>query len=120
MKDKILYWSPRILAILAILFVVLFSIDCFDAKMGLKEQLTCFVMHNIPAFMLLGILLISWKWEMIGGVLFCVIAVIGSFYFHAFGKNWGALIVLAPFVVTGILFIIHAVVVKQPNENTIN
>lgn len=46
-KEKVLYWSPRILAILAILFIMMFSLDCFEGKWNLGEQLTCLFMHNI-------------------------------------------------------------------------
>jgi hypothetical protein len=53
MKEKILLWTPRALTILAILFMMLFSMDCFEASYTVKEQLTCFGMHNIPAFILM-------------------------------------------------------------------
>jgi hypothetical protein len=107
MKNKILYWSPRILAILAILFMMIFSMDCFGGDYNLKEKLTCFVMHNIPAFIIILILVIAWKWEMIGGVLFVIAFFAGSIFFNGFGKNWGALIIMVPFLLTGILFILH-------------
>ena len=113
MKEKLLLWSPRVLAILAILFLMLFSLDCFEAGQGLRNQLTCFIMHNIPAFIILLILLVSWKWEMIGGMLFIAAAVAGSIFFNGFGGNWGVNIVMAPFVLSGILFMVHHSVHKR-------
>jgi len=105
MKKKLLYWSPRILATLAILFMMMFSLDCFEGETG--DILLCLVMHNIPAFIIIVILVIAWKWELIGGVLFVAAFLAGSIYFNGFGSNWGALIVMVPFLLTGILFLLH-------------
>ena len=107
MKEKLLLWTPRVLAILAILFLMMFSLDCFEPGQGLRNQLTCFFMHNIPSFIIIAILAISWKWELIGGVLFIGAAVAGSLFFNGFGGNWGVNIVMAPFVVAGGLFLLH-------------
>jgi hypothetical protein len=116
MKEKILFWAPRILAILAILFMMLFSIDCFGENYTLREQLICFFMHNIPAYILMLALIIAWKWELAGGILFLLAAVAGSIYFRGFNGNPGVLIVLLPFVITGILFILHQVLSKKQSN----
>lgn len=107
MKEKMLIWSPRILAILAILFMILFSFDCFEAGQGFRNQMTCFFMHNIPAFIIIAILVVSWKWELLGGILFVAAAFTGSIIFNGFGGNYGVNIIMAPFLLTGILFMIH-------------
>jgi hypothetical protein len=106
MKKKFLYLTPRILAILAIIFMMVFSLDCFDQGVA-KDILICFVMHNIPAFILVIALVIAWKWEMIGGIIFLVAFLAGCFFFNAFGGNWGALIIMLPFAITGALFLFH-------------
>jgi len=116
MKEKILLWTPRVLAILAILFMMMFSMDCFDGNYSLREQLVCFVMHNIPAYILLLALIIAWKWELAGGILFLLAALAGSIYFSAFSGNPGVLIILFPFVITGILFILHYVLYKKQSN----
>lgn len=106
MKKKFLFWSPRILAILAILFMMMFSLDCFEGGVA-KDILICFIMHNIPALIILGVLIIAWKWELIGGILFVAVSFSGAIYFNGFGGNWGVLPVMAPFLLTGILFILY-------------
>jgi len=115
MKENILYWTPRILAILAILFMMMFSIDCFGGNYTLREQLICFFMHNIPAYILILALIIAWKWELAGGILFLLAALSGSIYFGAFSGNPGVLFLLLPFVITGILFIVHDFLTKKRN-----
>jgi len=106
MKMKILYWSPRILAIVAILFMMMFSLDCFEEEVT-KDILICLLMHNLPAFIIIGILVVAWKWEMIGGILFLVAFLAGCFFFKVFSGNWGAMIIMLPFAITGALFLFH-------------
>lgn len=105
MINKLLYWIPRILGILAILFMMMFSLDCFE--MGGRDTLICLAMHNIPALIVVLVLIIAWKWELIGGILFIAVSFTGAIYFNGFGSNWGVLPVMAPFLLTGILFLVH-------------
>jgi hypothetical protein len=116
MKEKMLYWVPRVLTILAISFMMLFSFDVFGGGDPLLRQLLGFLMHNIPAFILIGILLVAWKWEMAGGVLFKIATLACSVLFRAFSGNPGALIVLFPFLIVGILFILHHHIYNKPSE----
>jgi hypothetical protein len=105
MTRMILYWAPRILTIFAILFMMMFSLDCFGENETLKNQLICLFMHNIPAFICVIVLFIAWKWELIGGVIFILAFIAGTIFFNSFKGNWGSLIVISPFLITGILFI---------------
>ncbi len=107
MKNKVLYWIPRILGILAILFMMMFSFDVFGGNEPLSRQLLGFLMHNIPAMILLVILIVAWRYENIGGILFVLVAVYGCIRFRAFAGNPGSLLVMAPFFLTGILFLVH-------------
>ena len=115
MKEKMLYWIPRVLTILAILFMMMFSIDVFGGDDPLGKQLLGFLMHNIPALILTGILLVAWKWEMAGGVLFLIATLAGCILYRAFSGNPGALIVMAPFFIVGILFILHHYLYHKPS-----
>ncbi len=106
-KERTLYWAPRILAILAILFMMMFSLDCFEGPSSFKEQLICFFMHNIPAFVVIAILVLAWNWEWMGGVLFVAAFFAMSIFFFGFSRNYAALIVTSPFLITGLLFLLH-------------
>jgi len=73
-------------------------------------------MHLIPSFILLAILLVAWKWELIGGIIFIAIGLLLTpvVYVHNYNMNgsvWMSLTVIAtinlPFIVMGILFVIH-------------
>jgi hypothetical protein len=113
MTNKVLYWIPRILAILAILFMMMFSMDCFGENETLRNQLSCFFMHNIPAFLCVIALIIAWRWELLGGVIFILAFFAGMIFFNSFKGNPYSLIVISPFLLTGILFIADYMVKKK-------
>src|SRR3989339_1835588 len=67
---KFVYWTPRILSIVFILFLALFSLDVFSPGLSFWQIVGGLLMHNIPSFILLAVLLISWRYEILGGVTF--------------------------------------------------
>jgi len=112
---KLLHWTPRILCILAILFVSLFALDSFEEGKTIGQQLLAFAIHLIPSFVLILFLIIAWKWEKIGGIIFMLIGL--GFSPWLFIRNYNmsqsignaALVVLSisiPFIIIGLLFII--------------
>jgi hypothetical protein len=107
MKEKTLYWVPRILTVIALLFMLMFSFDVFDGNESMGRKLLGFLMHNIPVLILIVILIIAWKWEFAGGIFFIVAFIVSCFFFHSFTGNPGSLIVTSPFLITGILFLVH-------------
>ncbi|OFX87784.1 MAG: hypothetical protein A2W99_15825 [Bacteroidetes bacterium GWF2_33_16] len=112
---KALHWTPRIICILAILLLSLFAADSFAPGLTIWQQLGAFLIHLIPSFILLAFLIVAWKWEFIGGIIFTVIGVVMSpvlFWFN-YNKNhsilWSSIIILIitiPFVIVGVLFIL--------------
>ncbi len=65
-----IYWTPRILSIIFILFLALMSLDVFETGLSFWQTIGALLMHNIPALILLIVLLIAWKYEIVGGVAF--------------------------------------------------
>lgn len=125
MKTSVIFfhWAPRILCILAILFVSLFAFDAFAPELTIWQQLGGFFMHLIPSFVLFTFLLVAWKWEFIGGIIFSVIGIGLSpvIYLHnrnvnhfSIGESFGAvLMVTFPFIVVGVLFMVSSFVRKK-------
>lgn len=114
-SSGLLFWLPRILCILAILFISLFALDSFDPGLTFRQQLTGFLMHMIPSLVLLGILVLAWKRELWGGIIFILLGLGFSpfIYSHNFSMNhsfWASfrvlLLITLPFVLIGALFII--------------
>jgi hypothetical protein len=118
MAMKILYWFTRILAILSILFMMMFALDEFGGNEPLIRQLMGFLKHNIPVFALILALIIGWKYEIVGGVIFIIVFIALGILFKSFSGNTSSLIIIAPFCVVGILLILHQVLVGRSNGKT--
>ncbi|MFZ4455392.1 MAG: DUF7670 domain-containing protein [Bacteroidales bacterium] len=115
--DKILFWTPRIIGILAILFISMFALDAFDPRLSIGEQILAFLLHMIPSFVLIAVLLIAWRWEFVGGIIFAAIGLGMSplIFMHNYLVNHFSilecvrviLLINLPFIVVGGLFIAH-------------
>jgi hypothetical protein len=125
---KLLHWLPRIICILAILFISMFALDSFDSRHTIWQQFAAFGMHLIPTYVLIAILIVAWKWEKIGGIIFIVIGLSLSPFIFLINHNrnhfsiWQSLMVVLviniPFVVVGGLFIVsHLKKQKKINVN---
>ena len=124
-KSKIYFWLPRIICILAILFISIFALDAFDPNHTIWQQIGDFLMHLIPSFILTALLIIAWKWELTGGIIFTIIGLGLSpvVFIHNYNMNhsiWMSLGVICsitlPFAIVGILFIMSYSYSKG-NEN---
>jgi hypothetical protein len=107
-----LFWIPRILTILLILFVMLFSLDVFNGKHTFWEYVGGFLIHNIPAGILLITLIISWRYEIVGAIVYIAAGLFYSImmFFNSNFSFWNAmsavLLLGLPAVIIGILFLI--------------
>ena len=120
---KLFHWLPRIICILAILFVSMFALDAFAPGLTIWQQIGAFIMHLIPSFVLTAFLLVAWKWELIGGILFLVTGLgLSPFVFllnynrnhFSVGASIGVIMMITfPFVVIGILFLISHYLKKK-------
>ena len=62
---SILFWAPRIISILFILFLSLFALDVFGQGYGFWETVQALFMHLLPSLLLVAALLLAWRWEWI-------------------------------------------------------
>lgn len=113
-KSKILFWTPRVLAILFILFLSLFSLDVFDQNNNYSfgETLLALFMHNIPSLVLIIFLVIAWKWEWVGALGFFLFAIIYMAFiirkilntgFEVYYLSW-FLTISGPAIIVGLLW----------------
>ena len=110
--NKYLYWTPRILGIIFVLFLMMFSLDIFQPGLSALQIALGLFMHNIPALILLIVLIISWKKEIVGGIVFIlaglayILLLITSSSFEWFMLSWMA-IISGPAFLIGILFLLN-------------
>jgi hypothetical protein len=104
---KTLQWLARILAIAAILFMLMFSFDAFSGDEPFAKKLLGFLIQSIPSLVVTAFLVIAWKREIIGGILFILAFIVLAIFFKSFTENHTSLIVISPLLITGASFIIH-------------
>ena len=82
-KKTVLYWAPRIISILFALFISMFGFDVFDMGIGFPEIILAFFMDMLPAILVAMMIILAWKWELVGTIL-CA----GLGLFYIFGMNY--------------------------------
>lgn len=111
-RDRIIYWTPRIMAIIFIFFMFLMSLDVISSEQSFRQIMTAMLIHNIPVIIMIILLIISWKFEIVGGIAFIMI---GLIYIFMLAKNhvylpmalsW-SMSISGPAFVIGVLFLIN-------------
>jgi hypothetical protein len=121
--DKYKVWTPRILSIAFVLFLMVFSLDVFEPGLSAREIATGLFMHNIPALILLAVVVISWKREIVGGIVFIIVGILFTVRMAATmitnQFEWiglSQLIIAGPAFLIGVLFIVNWLK-KRNNHN---
>ncbi len=70
LSKRVLFWAPRALSIAFILFLSLFALDVFNEGHGFWKTLVALSVHLIPCFVLIIALILAWRWEWIGAVIY--------------------------------------------------
>jgi prolipoprotein diacylglyceryltransferase len=93
----------------------MFALDAFSPEHSFWKNIADFLMHLMPSFVLLAILIVACKWEKTGGIILTIVGLAWSLF--VFQLNFRRthllmysinviLMVGIPFVIAGILFII--------------
>lgn len=99
-----IYWTPRVLGVVYLLFLAMFSLDIFDGGYGFWGTVVGLFMHNIPVIILAIVLWIAWKREIVGGAGFILS---GIFYLVMIrGELPASLIIAGPAFLIGCLFMV--------------
>ena len=75
-KRSALFWLPRILSMVFISFLTMFSLDVFEPGLSFREILLGLIMHNIPSIIMILVLVIAWKWDLVGAISYFAVALI--------------------------------------------
>jgi hypothetical protein len=112
---------------MAIVFVSVFALDAFNAEKTIWQQIGDFLMHLIPSFVLIVVLLVAWKRELIGGIMLTLIGLGFSpfIFMHNYRMNQSVgmnlliiLVITIPFVIAGILFMVSYRLKKKQRLST--
>ena len=105
-KNKFLHWAPRILSLLFVGFLSIFSLDVFSEYSGLSVILPLFVHLLIPLIVLIAIL-IAWKRDLVGMAIFLFFA---GYYVYMVGpdRHWSLYASISgPALLISILYLLN-------------
>jgi hypothetical protein len=119
--NRFVYWAPRILSIIFILLLMLFSLDVFAENLSFWETALALFMHNIPALILLVLVIISWKHELVGAITFILAGLLYIIWTSSnvsigTALSW-SLQIAGPAFLIGILFLIGWLNKKKTEKN---
>lgn len=106
--ERFLRWAPRLLCLVFAVFVGMFALDAFEPGRGFGENLIHFAIHLIPTYVILGLLIVGWRWPKVAGALF----IVGGFWYSLRSGvrphlSW-IVVVSGPAWVTGALFLMSS------------
>ncbi len=114
-SNRVLFWAPRALSILFIAFVSLFALDVFGEAHGFWQTLVALAMHLIPTFVMVAVLVVAWRREWFGAVMFTACAIVFAFIVR--GPFWVKLIFAMPCFITAWLFLVNWRLRKQAHAS---
>ncbi len=103
MKAAPITWVGRILAIGFALFLALFALDAWDTNVAIGERIAGVAMHLLPSLLVAAAIVISWRRQWIGGVLFLGLAIAYAVMVR-FRADW-VLVISGPLLTVGLLYI---------------
>jgi hypothetical protein len=109
---QVLFWTPRVAGILFVLFLSLFALDIFDMQLGFWGTVVGLFMHLIPSILLAIAIVVAWKREWVGAMLFVGWAAWYVMFMRGFDWSKYAIIAGLP-VLIGLLFLAGWVWRKQ-------
>ena len=102
---RVLFWTPRVLTIAFAMFLALFALDVFNEGYTGWRFLMALVMHLKWPAMVAAVLVLAWRWEWVGTLLF---AGLGMYYLrhNLSHPNW-ILVISGPLFLIASLFLFN-------------
>lgn len=103
-SGTLLVWIPRVLGLAMSLFIGIFALDALTPGQTFLQGAGAFLIHLTPAIALLLVVLLSWRWPLVGAVVFSGLAVL----YAVWARNhlsW-ILAIAWPMLLIGLLFLL--------------
>ena len=101
-----IYWTPRVLTLLFAAFISVFALDVFNEHYRLPQLLVALGMHLIPTALILAALLVAWRWEWAGTLLFLGLGVLYILTMHGRARWDWYLLIAGPLFLVALLFLV--------------
>jgi hypothetical protein len=103
--NRLVLWAPRLLGVLVSVFVGVFALDAFSEGKTFAQALPDFLVHLIPAAVLLGLVAASFRRPWIGGMAFVALGVLYAVTMSRGRIDW-MVTISGPLLVVGGLFLL--------------
>lgn len=99
---------PKIAGLLFVAFLALFSLDVISPEYGIGQIMLGLLIHNIPVFILLAVILVAWRYEIVGAVVFVLAGIlyISLIVFNVINHQFAWYVVSWSFVIAGPAFVV--------------
>jgi hypothetical protein len=97
-------WAPRVLGVLTSLFIGLFALDAFGAGRPFAQALPEFLVHLIPAIVLLAIVAVSFRRPWMGAGAFIALGLAYAATVPRGHLDW-TIAISGPLLTVGCLFL---------------
>jgi hypothetical protein len=101
---NILFWLPRGLAILFTLIISMFAADVFSEGGGFWKTALAFALHLVPTLILAVAIIVSWRREWIGALVFFGLAA-GYALWSVARPDW-ILVIAGPLALIAVLYLL--------------
>lgn len=113
LSKRVLFWTPRVLSIVYVVFLSVFALDVFEEDLGFWLTGAALVIHLVPSLALLAALILAWRWEWIGAVFYAIWGLLYVVWVASVSRPWSAgmrinfaLVIAGPAFVAAVLFLI--------------
>jgi hypothetical protein len=111
-SKRALFWTPRALSIAFAAFLSLFALDVFNEHLGFWQTALALGLHLVPVFLTIGTLVLAWRWEWIGAVLYAAAGLLYVMWVVSMSRqispaarlNWISTVAGPAFVIAGLFF----------------
>lgn len=110
---KSLCWLARLLSIIFLVFITIFSLDVFSEGLLFPELLYATLWHLIPSFLIFFAILIAWNNEKWGGVAFVILSIASVILLRTYNDAFGIFLISLPPLVIGVLFLWNSVIMRR-------
>ena len=114
--SRALLIAARLVAAAGICFISLFALDAFGTGLTSAEIAMALLMHLLPSAMLIGVLVLAWRWPLAGGLIYLALAALPFALLS--NPPLVNLALAAPFALAGLLSIAGAVSRTRPQSPT--
>jgi hypothetical protein len=102
--NRVVVVASRVLGLAFASFLAVFALDAFDEGLPLPAAIGSAAVHLIPAAIVLAMVVLAWRWPLIGAMGFLAGAALYAWIAPRGHLDWIA-VIAGPMMIVGVLFL---------------